>query len=132
MNKFALERIDQVEGKQPFFKLIESDECEFDNFCFQLEQSNNPKDTSELISIFRTMNFVANLIRLPKTKFRALKGATKFAKEYEIETKNYRVYLFHQEKTGKIVVCGGTKKTQKKDIAIFRKTIKEYFDSSNH
>jgi putative component of toxin-antitoxin plasmid stabilization module len=41
-------------------------------------------------------------------------------KEYEIKTRNLRVYMIHEEKSGRIIVTGGKKTSQKKDIRHFR------------
>ncbi|KZE83343.1 hypothetical protein HX017_14215 [Myroides marinus] len=37
-----------------------------------------------------------------------------------------RVYLFHEEKTGRVIVMGGNKDSQDQDIKKVEKIIKEY------
>jgi len=55
-----------------------------------------------------------------------LKGCKDEHTEYEIKTHNLRVYLFREVKTGNIIVLGGRKNTQSKDIHHFRKLKKGY------
>jgi hypothetical protein len=74
MPKFALIRIEQVKGKINFFKLVIDGTCEFDKFCQELDRAETKK---ALFSIYATMESVANLTRLPGTKFRELKGRKK-------------------------------------------------------
>jgi len=64
------------------------------------------------------MQQVSELQLLPKNKFRELKGSKDNIKEYEIKTRNLRVYLFHEEHTGRIIVCGGKKHHRKKTLNI--------------
>jgi pyruvate/2-oxoacid:ferredoxin oxidoreductase alpha subunit len=127
MRIFALKKIEQVKGKISFFKLLIDQKCEFDEFCNLLESK---KDTSKLRSVFSTMDSVANLNRLPKTKFRELEGrpAGDNVKEYEIKKKPYRVYLF-KDSEGNIVVFGSIKGNQKRDIKRFRAMKIEYLKS---
>jgi len=47
----------------------------------------------------------------------------------EFKTRHLRVYSFQDKGTGKIVVCAGTKNTQKSDIKHFRKLKKEYLNN---
>lgn len=63
---------------------------------------------------------------LPKTKFRQIEGHNLACKVYEAKKGNIRIYLFHQEKTGRIIVTGGKKGNQKKDIKAVITTIREY------
>jgi putative component of toxin-antitoxin plasmid stabilization module len=81
---------------------------------------------SELLTLNARMDLVANLERLPKQKFRDLTPAKEQVKEYEFKTKHLRLYVIHIEKTGKVVVLGGYKNTQKKDIRGFRSLKKQY------
>ena len=47
-------------------------------------------------------------------------------KQYEFKTKNLRVYAFHDKSNGRIIVLGGKKGTQKKDIKRFRLILENY------
>ena len=71
---------------------------------------------------------VANLHTLPNTKLRNLTPDKELIKEYELKTKHLRVYFIHLEKTGKIILIGGYKKEQTKDIDQFRSLKKQYLD----
>jgi len=127
MSIFVLKRIEQIKGRISFFKLIIDNRCEFDEFCELLKRR---KEDSKLRSIFGIMESVANLNRLPETKFRELKGrpAGDNVKEYEIKKKPYRIYLFKDD-AGNIIVFGSSKKLQKKDIKRLRQIKNEYLKS---
>ncbi|HQJ76236.1 MAG TPA: hypothetical protein PKW14_11680 [Bacteroidota bacterium] len=107
--------------------MIIDNRCEFDEFCELLKRR---KEDSKLRSIFGIMESVANLNRLPETKFRELKGrpAGDNVKEYEIKKKPYRIYLFKDD-AGNIIVFGSSKKLQKKDIKRLRQIKNEYLKS---
>jgi putative component of toxin-antitoxin plasmid stabilization module len=126
MANFSLKLIDSIQGKQRFYKLCQNDACLFDDFQNEIENSNY---LSELLTIYAYMDMVSNLQTLPNTKFRDITPDKSLAKEYEIKSKHLRVYLFHEEKTGKIVVCGGYKTSQKSDIKHFRNLKKSYLKS---
>jgi hypothetical protein len=122
---FALKPIESIKGKQKFYKLFKDDQCEFDKFCKELGKDNTYK--SELNTLYSYMNYISNLASLPNTKFKPIsKGKNEQFREYELKSKNLRIYLFHEENTGKIVVFGGTKNTQESDIKHFRKIKEEY------
>lgn len=126
MSKFDLERIDAVIGKQTFYKLLKDDVCEFDEFVAQIRREGS--FDNEIAKIYALMQQVAELKTLPKEQFRELPNPKSEVKEYEIKTKHLRVYLFHQTYTGKIIVIGGKKTTQKQDITHFREIKKKYFE----
>lgn len=126
MSKFALKEIELIKGKQTFNKLLVDDIAPFDSFTEELEEQYE----SELASIYYRMEAVANLQSLPKDKFRELKGGKGDVKEYEFKSKHLRVYAIHQ-KDGKIVVMGGYKNSQDKDIITFRALKKQYIESLN-
>ena len=70
--------------------------------------------------------------KLPKTKFKQLKrnkGDSKI--DYEIRTSDFRVYLFKDDDIGKIIVLGGFKKNQTKDLKKLRSLKTEYFNQKN-
>ena len=66
---------------------------------------------------------------LPETKFKELRGCYDAYTEYELKTRNLRVYLFKEEKTGSIILWGGKKNTQAKDISTFRKIKRSYIEN---
>lgn len=127
MPDFELKEIEGIEGELKLYKLIKDGKCFFDEFWTTYEKTGNTK--KELATIQTRMTLIANRANLPKDKFRQLKTPKKDSiKEYEIKTRNLRVYLFHDEENGKIIVLGGKKTMQKKDINRFRNIKKEYFN----
>ena len=122
MKTFSLIEIGAVKGKQKFYKLIKDGFCEFDNF----ESTALINYNSEIKRMYSLMNKVAELQSLPLTMFRDITPKKENVKEYEIKTKHLRVYLFHENNTGKIVAVGGFKNTQKGDIKHFREIKKTY------
>jgi putative component of toxin-antitoxin plasmid stabilization module len=127
MNIFAIEKIELITGKISFYKLFKNNDCEFDTFISEIKEEGNLE--KELITIQSRMQEVSEGKLMPKNKFRDITPKKETVKEYEIKTHHLRVYLFHEEKTGRIVVCGGKKTTQQKDIKHFRSIKKEYFQS---
>nr|WP_321229660.1 hypothetical protein [uncultured Psychroserpens sp.] len=67
--------------------------------------------------------------KIPTTKFKQLKRnkGDKIV-DYEIRTRDFRIYLFKDEEYGKIIVLGGFKKNQSKDINKLRRIKAEYFN----
>lgn len=100
--------------------------CEYDEFEKQIEKEGSY--SSELVTIQARLQEIADCKLLPKEKFRNITPKKEQVKEYEIKTRHLRVYLFHEEKTGRVITCGGKKTTQKKDINHFRWVKKEYFN----
>ncbi|RKR84838.1 hypothetical protein BDD43_5091 [Mucilaginibacter gracilis] len=128
MSKFALKEYNNVTGKIKFFKLIEDTVCYWDDFCREIQKEANFED--QLITIISRMNDVANLRRLPKEKFRDITPDKEVIKEYEIKTKDLRVYLIKDD-VGNIVLIGGKKSSQVSDIKSFRALKRSYFNSIN-
>ena len=123
MRIFATEIIETIKGKQVFEKLLVDGICLLDEF--EAAIKDNPQYTSELKTLFAYMDFVANGISLPKTKFREIKGDKIITKRYELKSKHLRVYLFNQPGS-KMVVMGGYKNTQEADIRQFNSIVKEF------
>lgn len=125
MSKFALKYIDEITGRLKIFKLLVNNNCEYDEFESQIKTDGSY--SSELVTIQIRLQEIADGKLLPKEKFRNITPKKELAKEYELKTRHLRVYLFHEEKTGRIIVCGGKKITQQKDLNHFRRIKKEYF-----
>lgn len=126
MNKFALIYIDEIAGRIKIFKLLVNNRCEFDEFEKQIETEGSY--SSELVTIQTRLHEIADGKLLPKEKFRNITPKKELVKEYEIKTRHLRVYLVNEEKTGRIIVCGGKKTTQQKDLNHFRRIKKEYLN----
>ena len=86
------------------------------------------KNYSRFLVDSNDMESVSQLKPLPKTKFRELKGNKDKVKEYEFKSKHLRIYAI-QQKNGKIVIMGGYKNTQTKDINTFRALKMQYLNS---
>ena len=126
MNKFALKQIDEIVGRLKIFKLLVNNRSEYDEFEKQIETEGNY--ISELVTIQTRLQDIADGKLLPKEKFRNITPKKEVVKENEIKTRHLRVYLFHEENTGRVIVCGGKKTTQQKDINHFRRIKKEYLN----
>ena len=126
MNKFALKHIDEIVGRLKIFKLLVNNRSEYDEFERQIEKEGTY--ISELVTIQARLQDIADGKLLPKEKFRNITPKKELVKEYEIKTRHLRVYLFHEENTGRVIVCGGKKTTQQKDINHFRRIKKEYLN----
>jgi len=130
MNNFVIIEIVEVKGRQKFFKLLNGTRCEFDEFCEMCNR--NPIFKKQLATMQTRMGYVADLKydRLDTTKYRELTGrkAGDPYKDYEIKTKNLRLYFFKDESKGQIVVFGGTKDSQDEDIKRMRVIKHRYFN----
>jgi len=125
MYTFALIEIEEIKGRLKIYKLFVDGKCSFDEFEEEIENEGNLK--SELTTIHTRLYEIADGKSLPKTKFRDITPKNGNNKEYEIKTHHLRIYMFHEKNTGRVIVCGGKKGTQKDDIKHFRKIIREYF-----
>lgn len=110
------------------FELYKNGESLFEQFFDEVEQAGNLM--SNLAASIRIIEDTANLNRRPKSKFRPIEGHKLNCKIYEAKSGIIRVYLFHEERTGRIIVTGGMKGDQDKDIKGVLKLIKEYFDEN--
>src|SRR5688500_11019279 len=113
MHNFALEEIEEIKGRLKFHYLIVDGTNYYETFEEKITKEGNYQ--SELNTVQTRMQLVAEGQLLPKEKYRDITPAKAKEKEYEIKTKNLRVYLFHEEKTGHVIVCAGQKNNQKKD-----------------
>ncbi|MBL4662538.1 MAG: hypothetical protein JKY22_03015 [Flavobacteriaceae bacterium] len=122
MSKFALKKIKTIKGNQSFYDLEINGVGQFDSFSKEAAVQYE----SELLTLNARMDLVANLVRLPKQKFKDITPVKEQVKEYEFKTRHLRLYVTHIEKTGKVVILGGYKNTQKKDFRRFRSLKKQY------
>ncbi|MGQ1908192.1 hypothetical protein ACT3CE_00245 [Marinifilum sp. RC60d5] len=124
MSKYSLNEIEGIEGKQNIYKLHIDELCMFDEF--EEEIGNKGQYEEELYAIYSLMEDVADNKLLPKEKFRdiTISKKEKF-KEYEFKSKHLRVYAI-KAPDGKVVIMGGYKNRQKKDIKKFRSIKDKY------
>lgn len=128
MSKYSLTLSQNISNdtKINVFELCKNDESLFEDFISQIKSDGNL--FSNVASAIRIIEDTANLNRRPKTKFRIIEGHKLKCKVYEAKSGIVRVYLFHEEKKGRIIVSGGLKDNQTKDIKKILKIIKEYQD----
>ncbi|MDY0140616.1 MAG: hypothetical protein RBR97_01830 [Bacteroidales bacterium] len=127
MVKYSFNEITGINGLQSIFKLKIDKRCQFDEF--ENEVIAQGQYIDEISSIYALMEDVANNKLLPKTKFRDITINKKDKnKEYEFKTKHLRVYAI-KTSAGKIIMLGGYKNTQKKDIARFRNIKKTFLQN---
>jgi hypothetical protein len=113
-------------NKCVFSKLIENGRCFFDEFEEKITKNNDFRNEFE--KILTLMDHYANGMQLPSTKFNNIKDGIFHGIFWEFKTKHLRVYTVCVGK-GKVVVIGGTKNTQKKDIMRFKKISIEFIKS---
>lgn len=126
MNKFALRRLSQIRGRVPVFMLETDGICQFEEFCAQIEADGNLK--KQLVTVLARMDQVANMQRLPAEKFKDITPAKEYVREFEIKTRDLRVYMIKEE--NHIVVLGGKKNTQANDIRKFRSVKRRYLQQT--
>lgn len=81
---------------------------------------------NDLTGALRNLEMAADLVRLPETKFKEIKGQKINGKLYEAKYGAIRIYHFQEKHTGRIIVLGGMKNNQTKDIKLAVNTIKAY------
>ena len=127
MANFALRKIEAINGRQEFDKLLVDERCPFDDFEAGLEEQYK----QEMAGIYHYMQDVANLKPLPDTKFHFYDKNKKrhdSVREFEFKSKHLRVYGITQP-NGKIIITGGTKARQKQEQNEFRKLKNQYLSS---
>lgn len=129
MPTFALNEIPGLRGRLKVFKLKIDEDCEFDNFVNMIREERTYE--KELNTIQTTISIMAECKTLPEKKFKDITPRNEPVKEFEIRTRNLRVYLFHDKGNGRVVILGGKKTTQDADIAHFRNLKKSYCQNQN-
>jgi hypothetical protein len=124
MITFALHRIKEIDGPIPFYKLEIKGIILFNAFESAIEKNTTIK--GQLKSLQTTLFRISNNLDVPETKFKVLKGCNDEYTEYEAKTKDLRVYFFKEPDTGRIIVIGGLKSTQREDLRQFRNIKRQY------
>lgn len=94
------------------------------------EHQNDDLIFDKIAGALSIIEITSNLLRLPKTKFRLIDGHGINCKVYEAKSGIIRLYLFHEENTGRVIVTGGKKGNQKGDIKSVLQTIKDFKNES--
>ncbi|WP_121966537.1 hypothetical protein [Myroides sp. N17-2] len=131
MRKYSLHLSENIphQTKIKVYELFEYGISSFEKYIQKIEATGN--HTSDLAKLIRIIENSSNLLRQPETKFREIKGKEKKlqgTKLYEAKAGILRVYIFHEERTGRIIVTAGKKNDQTKDINNAIKTIQAYKD----
>ncbi|MCF8273099.1 MAG: hypothetical protein K9I95_04630 [Flavobacteriaceae bacterium] len=129
MSKFVPKIIEEVSINISVYKLLVNGKCQFDEF---YKEHNNKIDyKNQLGQIQNILLSIGkdDLEKLPVSKFKQLKRNKRDPNvDYEIRTRDFRVYLVRDKRLGKIIVLGGLKKNQTKDLLKLRSIKKEYFN----
>ena len=94
------------------------------------EHQNDALIFDKIAGALSIIEITSNLLRLPKSKFRLIEGHGINCKVYEAKSGIIRLYLFHEENTGRVIVTGGKKGNQKEDIKSVLQTIKDFKNES--
>ncbi len=121
MITFAIEFIPEFETRQPVFKLLRNGRCLIDEFWIEIKKDQNLSGQGR--AIWKIIEDAANGRRLPKARYRKLNLKHN---AFEAKNKQLRIYLIHEKKTGLIIVLGGKKTTQVKDLKKLIKILDEY------
>ncbi len=124
MSKFALEKIDEIRGRQVFFQLLIDGVGQFSQYQEELEEVYQ----KELFTLISYMDMLANLQRVSPGVMKDITPDKQQIREYEFRSDHLRVYAI-KTKLGKIIVLGGYKNNQSKDLSRFRSIKKRYLDS---
>lgn len=128
MSKFAYYKLAQVrEGPIKFYQLSENGKSRFEEFCNMIEKEGNLK--CYLTNIWSVMDRMAVGHEIPENIVRPIKRGNKG--EYEIKKGSLRVY-FIKDPVGNIIITGGKKTTQERDIAKFQSIHQEYLNSKKN
>lgn len=151
MSKFVLKNIEAIKGKQQFKQLVilpDNDNAEIRQADIIKKEQNNIEisilgeldiyENSLEVSykksikrIFSIMDSVANLVHVSGTKFHEITPANDPVKEFEFKADDLRVYAI-KITSGKLIILGGYKNQQKKDIIKFRALKKQYLQFLNN
>ena len=126
MSNFAFRELEGIDGIQKFCKLVIDEECQFD--IYEDEINKNKKLSSQLGALYQAMQWVADLRSLPDTKFKDITPNKETVKEFEFKSKDLRIYAIKIE-DGKLILIGGYKNKQNKDLRQFRSIKKRLLES---
>jgi len=118
MVKFAFKNIEELNCTQIIQKLEINGICQFDQFKGKIN-SDAQQYQSEFGQVMLYIERDGNGQNLPSEKKKDITPENEDIKEYEYRTKHLRIYAI-KKKGGKIIILGGFKNRQKKDIKRFR------------
>ena len=130
MTIFTLAKVEAFETSSTVWKLLRNGRCFVDEFLEEVKKDKNVRQ--EWLEMMATIHDAASGKLLPQKRFKKLTLAKSFTfHAYEVKSFSLRLYMITEHKTGKILVCGGRKKTQIKDVERLKRIIKEYSHFKN-
>lgn len=127
MSKFSLILSGHVSSTTDIkvFELCRNGESLFEKFVKKVTKDHI--SFGRFAGAIKIVEHSANGIRLPKTKFRVIKAHGLPCKVFEAKKDDIRIYMFHEENTGRVIVTGAYKDTQEKDIKAVIRIVKSYY-----
>jgi hypothetical protein len=130
MTIFTLAKVQAFETSSIVWKLMRNGRCFVDEFVEEVKKDKNLRP--EWLEMIATIHDAASGRLLPQKRYRKLILSKSFVfQAYEVKTYSLRLYLITESNVGKILVCGGRKKNQIKDIERLKRMIKEYTHFKN-
>lgn len=114
--------------KIPVYELCVNDESLFADFFDKIEHEGNL--ISDLARAIRIIEDTSNLQLRPEKQFHLLHDLSKHYKVFESKAGSIRIYLFHEEKKGRIIITGGKKGDQNESLNAMKSILKNYYDES--
>lgn len=108
------------------FELLINEKNLFEKFCKQVLKDGNL--STELSKTMAIIEQASSGFLLPAKKLNKINVGSADFQIFEAKAKILRVYYFKDESNGNIIIIGGKKGNQKKDIEFVIKTVKEYFN----
>ena len=122
-NKFALIRIAELRCRIPWYKLMIEGRCLYDDFLVEVGRDGNlSRQLGRAVDI---MELYGDGLILPGRMPKNVSRRGDPVSLHEIKTNDLRIY-FVRDGPGAIVVLGGRKSTQRKDIKRFRRIAFEF------
>ncbi len=129
MHKYDEIIFELVENEEyAFYKLVIDGKCQFEEFSEEVEK--NKQDKKSLNSIISLMVSFSRGIMLPRAKFNHIK-LPNINNVFEFKKDKLRVYVL-KETDDMLIILGGYKAEQKKDIAKLQTIVKDYNNQRNN
>ncbi|QNR22596.1 type II toxin-antitoxin system RelE/ParE family toxin [Croceimicrobium hydrocarbonivorans] len=129
MSEFSLILSQNVDPntKIQVFELCKNGENLFELFYDKVNEDGNLVD--DLFGALRIIEDTSNRKLLPKKKFRSIIDKKLPYKLYEAKKGSIRIYLMHEENKGRVIITGGAKTKQNRDIKRAKNLIRAYYES---
>lgn len=125
MITFTVELVPDFVTRQRIYKLRRNGKCMADEFIEEIMTDSNL--APEWDDIKAVLVNVANGLLAPPSRYKKLRIGEKLKYSvFEAKSRHLRLYLFQEKETGQIMIVGGKKARQKRDIARVIEIIKEY------